>query len=388
MSCYARLEKFPEAESAAIQARELYATHLQLPDDQRAKFIENGHFIDDLRPAGDRDLQQNPWLSLILGHASGPRLPNAFRGETEAERRRIAIATWKNFFNNLIPIKCAVAHLTFSNGQFLEAVKHLESLILLARQYENVSPLRVEWLWPRIVLGECYWGCGQKQRAVEAWQSARSLEFHRSLAPESDDWDSFGMPWLAKAKSRLAEQVILAPLEEVSLRASQHLRKAIGYILEAENCYSDDADVEELMNSIRQAGRNYVAPLERASSELEFVERLDRFTWAKSPCKESSYWGRYESVKGLLLEKVALLHMSNEKVGLAIASYKQAMDIWPRLSSGAFLGWLQVAFGLPQDGGATYRTCIERAYEFGILESDESCENILREVEQALHELR
>src|SRR5579864_8220370 len=100
MSCYARLEKFPEAETAAIRTREFYATHLELSGDQRAKFVESGCLIDDLQPAGVLDLQQNPWLYLVLGHACGPHIPSV-GGKTEAERRKTAMETWREFFNRL-----------------------------------------------------------------------------------------------------------------------------------------------------------------------------------------------------------------------------------------------------------------------------------------------
>jgi hypothetical protein len=60
MSCYARLEKFPEAEAAAIQARKFYAAHLGLGDDKQAMFIASGHLIDDLQPIGNKDLVENP----------------------------------------------------------------------------------------------------------------------------------------------------------------------------------------------------------------------------------------------------------------------------------------------------------------------------------------
>ncbi|HEY6764913.1 MAG TPA: hypothetical protein VI386_09080 [Candidatus Sulfotelmatobacter sp.] len=202
-----------------------------------------------------------------------------------------------------------------------------------------------------------------------------------------DDWEKFAIPWIEKAKSTLADHNIPVPLPEASLRASQHLREAIVGLLQAEQFEARGVDLEELLSLIRQAGRKYTIPLEQAKSELELVERLDPFTWAKNPVQDSSYWWRFESVKGFLLQKIALVHLSNEKLALAIASYKQANELWPTLSSVAVMGGLQAACGLIADAKSTYSTSIERADELGAAESSEDREQTLREVRQALREL-
>lgn len=91
--------------------------------------------------------------------------------------------------------------------------------------------------------------------------------------------------------------------------------------------------------------------------------------------------------KSLLLQKIALLQLSNEKLPLATASYKQAMEIWPTLSITGLIGGLQAACGLNSDARATYRTCICRAEEFAAAELSQDQESMVMEIRAALRQL-
>jgi hypothetical protein len=161
----------------------------------------------------------------------------------------------------------------------------------------------------------------------------------------------------------------------------------VAYLFEAEQFEASGVDLEELSAMIRGAGTRYTVPLARATSELEIVERLDPFIWAKILNEDSSHWWRYEGAKGFLLQKTALIHISNEKLALAAASYKQAVDIWPMLLPCALLGGIQANCGLFADARATYRMCIDRAEELGATEGAETCKEILLGVQEALSEL-
>jgi tetratricopeptide (TPR) repeat protein len=384
MSSHARLGNFDEAQAHLMKARGFYADHLGLSDQQRARFLQGGHLIDDLMAVGNRDLEENPWLYFILGHAYGPS--DAY-GDTEATKRNSALRAWADFIsNNRERMFGALGYLSFTDGKQNEAAKCLESVLLIVRRYDADTPARIESLWPRVILGDCYWASGQKQKAGECWRRVLSVE---SCVPESDlsDWDRFALPWIAKAKSSLAEHGIPVPTPEISRRASEHLRQAMAHLFEAEQFEASGVDLEELSEMIRKAGARYTVPLERATSELGLVERLDPFTWAKTPLRDSRHWWRYESAKGFLFQKIALVHLSNEKPALAAASYKQAMDIWPMLVPCALMGGMQAACGLFADARATYQMCIDRAEEFGSVEGLETCKEVLLGVQEALSEL-
>jgi tetratricopeptide (TPR) repeat protein len=388
MSSYARLGNFNEAQAHLIKARGFYADHLALPDHQRAEYIQGGHLIGDLQAAGSRDLQENPWLYFILGHAYGPMLPEAYRGDTEAEKRITALRHWADFIkDNHEEMFGALAYLYFSNCQYSEAAKPLEKILLMARKYESVDPIRIEVLWPRVVLGDCYWSDGQHHKAAACWRGAHSFDVCVQFEPDLDSWSQFALPWIEKAKSRLAEHSISVPAPEVSRQASEHLKKAVEHLLEAEAFEAGGVDLEELSALIRRAGRRYTGPIDRAASELEIVERADEFTWAKVPIKDSASWFRYESANAALFHKIALVHIANQKLALAIASFKQAMDVWPTLLYGGLIGGLQATCGLVADAKATYEMCIDRIEELGATESSDGREDFLRELRQALREL-
>lgn len=388
MSSYARLGNFNEAQAHLIKARGFYADHLGLPDHQRAEYIQGGHLIGELQAAGNRDLEENPWLYFILGHAYGPMGLGSYGGDTEAEKRTAALRGWADFVkDHHESMFGALAYLYFSNCQYYEAVILLEKLLLMERQYEAIDPVRIELLWPRVVLGDCYWSDGQHLKAAARWRGARSFDVCVQFEPELDSWSQFALPWIEKAKSRLAEHSISVPAPEVSRQASEHLKKAVEHLLEAEALDAGAADLEELSALVRRAGRRYTGPIDRAASEFEIVERADPFTWAKVPIKDSASWFRYESAKAVLFNKTANVHIANEKLVLAIASSKQAMDMWPALNTGWAIGALQNACGLVADAKETYRMCIDRAEEIGTTESSDGCEELLLGIKKALREL-
>jgi len=387
MSSYARLGDYQKAEAALMKAREFYAIYLGLSAELAAEYVAKGSFIDELRPVGDRAIQETPWLYFILGHAIGPRLPSTFLGDTESERHKGAMEAWKQFFSDLTPIRGALSYLLFASGQYAEAADCLERLILIARRYEANSPVRIEWAWPRNLLGDCYWATGQKGKAADAWQRVRSLELCVSIDSDVDSWGQLAFSSVEQAKSRLSEHNLPVPLEGASLRASRYLQEAINLILEAEQFEAGGADLEELASLIRRAGRRYADPIERAAAQVEMAERLDPYAWALCSINDFPCWFRLESVKALLLQKSAQLQVSNEKLALAVASLKQANDIWPTLSSHAVMGSLQALCGLTADARQTYRICCERAPELGATESSEERDATLSYIRGALGEL-
>ena len=187
-----------------------------------------------------------------------------------------------------------------------------------------------------------------------------------------DAWSRFALPWIEKAKSRLLERGMTLPPPELSRQSSDHLRSAIQYQLEAEQFESNAGGLEELVDGVRRAGRRYTVPLERANTALESMKPLDPFAWARIPIKNSSAWWRYESAKGLLLLKTALVHLSCEKLALAIAACKPA------------LGGLQAICGLKADVRATYSLCLGRAEELAFDQSSSEREQALVEIREAL----
>jgi hypothetical protein len=174
------------------------------------------------------------------------------------------------------------------------------------------------------------------------------------------------------------------PPPELSRQSSDHLRAAIQYQLEAEQFETKDVGLDELVDGVRQAGRRYTVPLERANAALEKMKSLDPFAWALVPIKDSSTWWRYESAKGLLLLKTSFVHLSGDKLALAIAACKQAMDVWPSLTTGAMLGGLQAICGLKADARATYSLCLSRAEELAFDQSSSDREQALDEIREAL----
>jgi len=385
MSCYARLDRFEEAREQLISARGFYSDHLGLVDQQRATFLQDGCFVGDLQAAGNRDLQDNPWLYFILGHAYGPLL---YETNSLGERRIDALRAWGEFISdNCERMFGMLALLYLTNHQNVEAASYLERVLLIARRYHAVQPLRIELLWPRVVLGDCYWASDQKEKAVAKWRSASSLEVCMLADSPIDDWGRFGLPWIEAAKARLLGQKISIPTLEVSRKASEHLKQAVAYVFEAEQFEARGQDLEELSNLIRRAGRKYTAPLERATHELAIVEQLDPFSWAKSPNEETFYWYNYENAKGFVLQKTAFAQLANEKLVSAIASLKQAMDFWPALSFCALIAGLQAACGLFSDARVAYQMCIDRAEELGAVESLDDRKEILLGVREGLNGL-
>ena len=387
MSCCARLGRFAEAEQALLQSRKFYAEHLGLPVEHHVGYVASGYLPDEFQSLASNDIQENPWLYYILGNAYRPSLPNDYIGDTENEKRENAIRIWSGFFSDLSHIRGVLAYLLFENRRYHEAATLLESLLLIARKYEGTSPVRIELAWPRTIVGECYCASGQMERATGAWKSVRSLDLCISIDPEIDDWSRLAIPWIERAKSRLSENNIPVPSQEDSLKSSEHLKQAVTFMIEAEQFTDGGEDFVELSSMIQQAGRRYTDPIRQAAANIEAVEKLDPFVWAKCPTRDSYFWCRYELAKSLLLQKYALLHVSNEKLALAVASYKQANALWPSVTTYGVMGGLQAACGLVSDAKATYRTCIDLAEEFGSDESSEARAETLKEIEQALRAL-
>lgn len=384
MSCCARLGRFEDAEQALLQSRKHYASHLGLPSEHHAAYIASGYLQDEDEPLGDDDLRQNPWLHFIFGLAYRPSQPKDYIGDTEAAKRRTAMEVWGGFFSDRTSIKGVLASLLFENRQHVESASLIESLLLIQRWYERDSPVRIELAWPRTILGECYWESNQREKAFASWKSVRSLDLCILIDPEIDDWSRLAVPWIERAKSRLSENNIPVPSQEDSLRSSEHLKQAVIFMIEAEQFTDGGADFVELSSMIQRAGRRYTDPIQQAAANIEAVERLDPFVWAKCPTRDSYFWCRYELAKSLLLQKYALLHVSNDKLALAVASYKQANALWPSVTTYGVMGGLQAACGLISDAKATYRTCIDRIEEFGADESSEARAETLKEIEQAL----
>jgi tetratricopeptide (TPR) repeat protein len=383
MSCHAKLGNFHSAKQHLIAAREFYAAHVGLIESQRAKFLEDGCFFDDLSAVGCRDLEDNPWLYFFAadtGHH--PRLPVG----NEAEERNDSLRQWANFVDNSHERLLGVlAYLCISDDQHSRAAAYLERVLLIARKFGAIEPVRIELLWPLVISGNCYWANNQQEKAAAKWQRARSVEI--CLPVEPDSWETHALPWIERAKSKLALHSIPVPACEISRNAAEHLKQAVDHLFQAEQFEAADADLDELSTLIQRAGGRYTAPIERAAAELEAVERLDRFTWTQSPHKDSYHWYRYEEVKSLLFLKTALVQMANENLALAIASVKQAMELWPTLSIYALMGGLLATCGLVSDARTTYQVCIDRAEELGSVESTAHCQEILPEIGQALSAL-
>jgi len=319
----------------------------------------------------------------MLGHAYGPRLPQAGSDEQSLGR---AARDWATFFSERRDEKIkTLGYLYLTDGRAADAAKLLEKVVLMARRYEPVSPVRIEVVWPRVILGDCYWAVGQQSKAAAEWQVARSCEI--CAVQELDDWDRLGLPWVEKGRSRLVDNGIPVPSVEDSERSSQHLRRALEHLLEAEEYEFRSGDLDQLVDSLRLAGNSYRSRLSQAAIELDEVKRLDPFTWARVPISDSPRWFRHDHVKGIFLQKMGLLQVSNGQLALGIANYKQAGEVWPMLSAFAVMGELQAACGLTSDAKNTFQACLLRTEELGAVESSEDSEDILRHVRHAITDL-
>jgi tetratricopeptide (TPR) repeat protein len=390
MTAQAQLRDFEQAQSCVPKARGFYATHLGLAEDQHAGFVREALLLDDLSETGTRDLQAHPWIYLFMARPHGPYLADAYvsEGAPEAERRRAALEKWAEFiYDNPERFEGALGFLCLENKQPAAAARHLEIAGLIARRYECVSPVRIEWLWPLVTLGDAYWAGNESARAVACWHRARSAEMCIDQQVRNDRWSMLALPWIERAKARLAERNQYTPPPDISRQAAHHMGEAIRHIVAAEQFEERGVGLDELVEMIRRAGRRYTDAVARAAAELEQASRLDPYAWSRSPVSDSPYWYRYESANGFLSQKRALAHLTTEKLALAIAAYKQANDFWPTLSSYTVMGGLQIACGLKADGIATYRACIDRAESFGAVDSSDDRREIVAELRQALREL-
>lgn len=379
----AKLGRFADAKEHVIKSRQFYAAHLKLTTEQQERYVTEPYLIDDLRPAGDRDLEENPWLWPILGHAESPLLPDSYNGETEAARQRQALEAWTEFIaNRREGFVGILGFLSFATAQYSSAARHLDKLLLIKRPYEQLDPCRPELLWPRVIIGDCYRENGDVDKAKRMWHRAAS--FRICFAAEHDDFAECVLPWIKKAESRLLGDGETLPAQERTGRAADHLRQAVSYLLAAEQF---ETKGEDLTDRVRRAGSRYSELLQGALSELRQAELLDMFAWTKAPIGNSERWCRYEWVKAVALQKSAIWQWSNDRLALAVASLKEANELWPSLSFFAVMGGLQAACGLMADARQTYQTCIDRADELAAVESSEESEQTLREVHEALKSL-
>jgi len=383
MHANARLGRFSEARQYVIKARQFYAAHLKLTPEQKEKYVAEPYLIDDLRSAGDRDLEDNPWLWPILGHAESPLLPDSYNGETEAARQKQALQSWVEFVaNRRTGFIGILGFSSFATGQFSSAARHLEKLLLIGRRYEHLEPCRQELVWPRVLVGDCYREAGAIDKAKRIWRRAASIRV--CFATEHDDFTRCVLPWIEKAESRLLDLGETLPASEVTLRAAEHLRQAMSHLLAAEQF---ETKGEDLTDRVRRAGSRYSELLQRALTELRQVESLDMFAWTKAPIGDSERWCRYEWARAVALQKSAIWQMSNDRLALAVASLKEANELWPTLSFFAVMGGLQSACGLTADARQTYQACIDRVDELTAVESSEDSDQTLKEVHEALKSL-
>ena len=191
------------------------------------------------------------------------------------------------------------------------------------------------------------------------------------------------MPWIDKAESRRSASGESLPPPETTTRASEHLRQAFSYLLAAEQF---ETKGEDLTDRVRRAGSQYYDLVQSALSELRKAEALDVFAWGRAPSPDE-YWCHYEWAKALALQKNAIWQMSNDRLVLAIASLKEATELWPSLSFFAAMGGLQSACGLMADARKTYQTCIDRADELTAVELSGDSEQTIREIHEAINSI-
>lgn len=194
-----------------------------------------------------------------------------------------------------------LAYLLFENKQYREAALLLESILLIAREYEGNSPVRIELAWPLTIVGESYCALGEMEKASGAWKRVRSLDLCILINSEIDEWSRLAVPWIEKAKSKLSANGIPVPTPEDSLSSSEHLKQAVMLMIEAEQFTNEGEDLVELSGMIRRAGTRYTDPIRKATANLEAVAKLDPFVWARCPTKDWYFWCRYEHAKSLLL---------------------------------------------------------------------------------------
>lgn len=387
MASNAKLGRFAEARDALLQARHFYASHLGLTEEQHACYVKTGYLPDEIRQLEGKDIEDSPWLYDVLGTGIHPSLPEDYRGETEEEKRRNAMQVWSNYLDNQRPLKGVLARLLFENCSYTEAVSWLERVILISRRYWGTTPVRPEVVWPCVTLGECFLALGNADKANRAWQGVRAMEICCAAKDSVDDWGRLALPWIDKAKSKLLEHGFPIPSPGMSLDASKHLRLAWDAMLEAEQFEAGATDLIEIASAVERAGRRYLEPLSRAAALIESVEQLDSAVWADCRTSDSSFWCTLDLAKSMLRLKHAIVYLSQEKLALAVAQYKDANSLWPTIPTYGVMGGLQAACGLNADARATYSKCIQYADEIGATDSSESREETLNEIRQALYQL-
>jgi len=386
MSAQARLQHFDTALAHIKRARALFANHLNLVGEQLVKFAESGSFVDDLRDVGDQCIQESPWLYFVLGGIYGPYVPKSVVDGSGNDTLRKEARDWADFFSRYREEKkLALSYLYMADGCPTAAVRHLEKSILIARKYETYWPTRIEVVWPQVLLGDCYWASGQQEKAVVQWRRASSIEM--CVVPDLDEGDRLGIPWIGKARTKLAEYHIPVPNPEASQEASRRLRRAINLATEAEGYEDRSGSTHDLAASVIRGGSRYVELLNMVANELDAVTGLDPFAWARQSDEKKTSWIRRENLKDVLMQKMAMVHLVNDRTLIAISCYKQALEAWPTLFVYFMMGKLQADCGLRSDAIATFRLAISHAEEVSASESSEESSLILEELRRAIQEL-
>ncbi len=380
MTAEAQLSHPKQARGYARQAREFYAEHLGLNPSQKVRYTASGLLIDDLREVGSEAFREEPWIYFLLGHSCGPHIP---------EDDSISIETceeWREFLSERAEETLrALAQVLFAQGEYMEAAERLQDVILLARRYEMISPLRVEVVWPRFLLGECHRAAGRNDRAIDLWRSACSIEHCIEGSP--NDTDNAGLRWSTRAKERLAERQASYATQSASRSASRYIVQAVRYLTQAESYEARDDSIDVLLDSVRKAGDHYSALLARASEEITMMDRYDPFAFGKAPIGDSTSWFRLESAKEQLLQKNALVYLSKEQTAAAVVCYKQSTELWPTVSGYSTLAALQLACGLRSDAKASCEMLIHRAMYIGSTEASEDHQEKLSDAYHLIREL-
>lgn len=384
----AHLGRFDEARAALIKVREFYASHLGLRGDLLSQYLNIPVFSDGLWEIGNAEAVRNPWFYFVLGYMGGPpRLTSEDLGETGPKRRAELLEMWRDFLNNPMPLRGALAYLLYEASKYSEAISILESICLIARKYEFMSPVRIELAWPHVILGECYWALNAKEKASREWKTVRSIELCVDSESQTDEWNKLALPWIERAKSKLADNRVPLPDREATMKASAHLTQAMKCLIEADKLETGDVELSELLSVIRGAGEKYVDLVNSAATHIDAAEQLDAFVWSTNAYHDHPSWYRLECVKGFLFQKKALINLTNDRLAVAAANYKMANDVWPMLSAFLAMAELQESCGLVSDAKASYRVCVDRFEELTAVESAPDHDEFQRQIDSAISAL-
>ena len=385
MSAEAQLNHPGDALRSAVRARESYSELLGLAPSQKEAYVTSGLFIDDLLETGRRAVRDNPWLWYLLGHYCGPKLPAASKAGESLNLQEYCKG-WAEFLvDHREATLRALAQVLLAASCPSEAAGNLSNLILMARRYEYSYPPRIEVIWPRVVLGECYSTLGQLDKAVGLWRSASLAGV--CFEGDPDDLENAGIPWIERANDNLSRHKCSCPDPSVSMQASHHLVCAVEHLLEAEKWEDRDAAIDQQLDAIRSAESQYSAVLAMASEEIKRLEQLDQFVWAKVFTGEGTSWFRLETLKALLLQKKGLAFLSKERTAAAMACYKESCLLWPTLDGYLTLGGVQFVCGLRLDAKISYETLLRHAEYICSTDQPEDIPQCLIDARSMLREL-